>query len=80
VYLRDEMIARRYDPLDHLTYSRRGLDQFHLYLVRPVIRIFMIHFMLAAEFLGYYTDIEYLFQKLYYIRDIIFYGTVTVYL
>jgi hypothetical protein len=74
------MIARRYDPLDHLTHSRRGLDQFHLYLVRPVIRIFMILFMLAAGFLGYYTDIKYLFQKVYYIRDIIFYGTVTAYL
>jgi hypothetical protein len=40
----------------------------------------MILFMLAAGFLGYYTDIEYLFQKVYYTRDIIFYGTVTVYL
>jgi hypothetical protein len=64
VYLRDEMIARRYDPLDHLN-NLRGLDQFHLYPVRPVIRLFMILLTLAARLLGYYTNIEYKFQKIY---------------
>jgi hypothetical protein len=74
------MIARRYDPSAHLIHSLRGLDQFHLYPVRPVIRIFVILFILAAGLLGYYTDIEYLCQKIYYSTNIIFYGMVRVYL
>ena len=78
MYLRDEMIARRYDPLDHLN-NLRGLDQFHLYPVRPVIRLFMKFFTLVARLLVYYTDIEYEFQKVYYINYIIFYGMERVY-
>jgi hypothetical protein len=80
VYPRDEMIARRYNPSAHLTHSLGGLDQFHLYPVRPVIRIFMILFILAAGLLGYDADIEYQFQKIYYSTNIIFYGMVRVYL
>jgi len=56
-----------------------GLDQFHLYPVRPVVRLFMILFTLAARLLGYYIDIEYKSQKTYYSIDIIFYGMRIVY-
>ena len=74
------MIARRYNPSARLTHSLGDLDQFHLYPVRPVIRIFMILFILAAGLLEYYTDIEYPCQKIYYGTSIIFYGMVRVYL
>ena len=40
----------------------------------------MILFILAAGLLGYYTDIEYKYQKIYYSTNIIFYGMVRVYL
>jgi len=79
VYPRDEAIARRYDTITHLANSLQSLDRFHLYLALPVIRIFMILFILAVGLLGPYIVIEYAYQKVYYNQSIIFYGMVKVY-
>ena len=79
MYPRDEAIARRYDTITHLANSLQGLDRFHLYLAPPVIRIFMILFILAVGLLGPYTAIEYACQKVCLHSGIIFYGMVKVY-
>ena len=63
VYPRDEAIARRSSTLARFAPSLLGLDRFHLYLAQPIMKIFMILFMVAVGLLRYYTAIEYSFQK-----------------
>ena len=80
MYPRDGVIARRYDPIDPLTHRLWWSDQFYLHPATPVIRIFLILFILAIGFLEPYEGLEYLSQKIYYDLSIIFYGMVRVYL
>ena len=79
VYPRDEAIARRSDTIARLANSLRGLDWLHLSLAPPVIRIFMIFFMVAEGLMKYSIVIAYAYLKVYCNLSIIFYGMVEVY-